>query len=498
MSSNDQNAPEAETNDAGPTDSANGPALKQEEGKPTKPSTPFFRKLRVFGAALLLVVIIILLGAGTYPYWRGEARMTLNFLNLNIRTLEHIIGVPQWMIDHGRESGQINGQQSPTVIASEQTSRAELEEKTPYTTYQESKPHSKSEAGYVAEKKGYKQTASRRVSERPDAPDNEQKMQTTANALASRMRGFEDWVLRLEGQLTGMNTRIAELEDELRLQTPDGTGEPFQQIYKLSEKVAALDSAIAEMKAIYEEQETKIAPEGMISTMVSLAERITAIETQVQVDNNSIGAIRNETSAVGSRLSVLNEQVTMLDALIKRANPAREQAALLLMSVNQLAIVAARGDPFVTQLKSIRAIAHGTIDFDDAIGRLEPHASKGTATLVTLRSQFTAVAMTAIRARDVGTSDGLVGEILTRIASLVTIRKVEAPSPGSVDKALAAADTALTSGDLSAAVSALRSLDGATGAAIESWLSDATDRLAVNRGIADLQAVALAALSAAG
>jgi hypothetical protein len=130
--------------------------------------------------------------------------------------------------------------------------------------------------------------------------------------------------------------------------------------------------------------------------------------------------------------------------------------------------------------------------------RLAPIARSGAPTLVRLRARFSEASSAAIRSRDVGPSEGVLGQTLSRLASLVTIRKIDDAGAGTVDGALAAADTALGVGDLAAAVMALEALDGAPGDAIAEWMEMARARLAVDGAIQDLRSAAVRVLAAAG
>ena len=125
-----------------------------------------------------------------------------------------------------------------------------------------------------------------------------------------------------------------------------------------------------------------------------------------------------------------------------------------------------------------------------ALDTLAAHAG-GVPSLAALRDRFAATAAAAVDASLVGSGEGVIGQALTRMASLVTVRRTTSDAGDGVDALLARAESALTAGDLTAAVAAMRKLTGAPAEVSAGWLADAEARLAVDAAVRALQARAL-------
>ncbi|MGE0725911.1 MAG: uroporphyrinogen-III synthase, partial [Alphaproteobacteria bacterium] len=78
-------------------------------------------------------------------------------------------------------------------------------------------------------------------------------------------------------------------------------------------------------------------------------------------------------------------------------------------------------------------------------------------------------------ARRPGAGD-FVDRTVERLASVVTVRRVDAPPAGTVDAAVATAERALASGDAAGALAALAPIRGAVAAAAPDWLAAAEAR----------------------
>jgi hypothetical protein len=152
----------------------------------------------------------------------------------------------------------------------------------------------------------------------------------------------------------------------------------------------------------------------------------------------------------------------------------------------------------LTQFDALRSVAVGEARLAKSFDLLAAHATKGVLTLALLRVEFSETSKAVIRSRDVGSAEGVLGQALSRVASLVTIRKIDSLGEKTVDGVLAATDAALGLGDLASAVAILETLDGAPGEASAGWLSNARARLEVDGALLELQAVALSALAVAG
>ena len=273
----------------------------------------------------------------------------------------------------------------------------------------------------------------------------------------------------------------------------------IEQLDAIATRLAGVENQQKKLAAATDTAPAKPTESGaLIGTVVGLAERVAAIETRGTTGALEISALRDDTLSLVSRVAGLDDEIKQVGVALKEDTPARDRATLLLLSVGQLAVTAASPRPYEAQLEAVRAIARDQDDLTGPLEQLMLHAVTGSPTLTALRTTFADASSAVIRSRDVGRSEGVLGETLSRVASLVTIRKVDDVGSGTVDGVLAAVDAALGSNDLAAAVSAAMALEGAPGEAIAPWLSIARARLAVDAALSDLQAAAIRALAAAG
>jgi hypothetical protein len=79
-------------------------------------------------------------------------------------------------------------------------------------------------------------------------------------------------------------------------------------------------------------------------------------------------------------------------------------------------------------------------------------------------------------------------QIVARLRSLVTIRRIDGDEQTPAEAAVAAAQRAMAGGDLKGAVVALDGLTGASQAAAQPWLKMAKERLAVEEALRQVAA----------
>ncbi|MBK8176266.1 MAG: hypothetical protein IPK66_13685 [Rhodospirillales bacterium] len=257
--------------------------------------------------------------------------------------------------------------------------------------------------------------------------------------------------------------------------------------------------------------------EQLSQTLEALASRIDSLEQGVSAVKKAVDrlAARDQITSpemiqdIGERVARLESQAAMavnvgqqLRALEASTTAARETASKLattVLAVGQLADTMASGTPFVRELAAVRAFGGDDTTIATAAASLEPIAAHGVPTMAALRNRFAAVADDAARAAPVVEGDGWSEQVVSRLASLVTVRRIgdNAVASGGVDGILAQAQTALSDGDLLTAVNALDQLEGAPAAAFEDWLQAANTRLQANEALSVIQQRAIARLTSA-
>ncbi|MBI1777674.1 MAG: uroporphyrinogen-III synthase [Proteobacteria bacterium] len=177
----------------------------------------------------------------------------------------------------------------------------------------------------------------------------------------------------------------------------------------------------------------------------------------------------------------LAERLIKLETAMAAERAASGRAAALLLAVVQLKAALAGSGGFAPELKAVRALAGEDGEITQAAGALEPRQQKGVASLEMLRQRFEDAAAAAIRAEIAGPDQGVIGEALNRVASLVSIRRRNATD--GLQGKLARAEKALEGGDLDGALLAQDGIQGPPGDALKAWIADARTRLAADRAI---------------
>lgn len=484
MSVSDENKSDAKDTPNKNVDAAPGPTIDHDPAETPKPS-PFVRKLKLYGALLGVLVVAVIAAAGTYPYWRANAVPVLERVGLDLEDLEKRLNIPRWAITHGRDEAAT----AATATANSAVTPAS-EPKTEPETESKPSPEAASPAAVAAPKP---------VSEPEPAP------LAVSEAWRDEIAAVADRLELVQERITRIEERLNALESATPAAQPNATSASLpSNVAEQLDNLAARLAELEEHRSVHENASpspaSAPAPDNgaLIATIVGLAERIAAMEGRGAEGASAVAALREDTRALANRLSGLDDKVGSVDAALAKETPERDRAALLLLSVGQLAVATSGAEAFQAQLEAVRAVSGGEAALADSLDRLVPYAATGAPTLVMLRSAFADVSDAVVRSRDVGAPEGVLGQTLSRVASLVTIRKVDGLAPETVDGALALADTALADGDLAAAVGALEKLTGAPGQTASTWLAKARARLAVDGAVSDLQTAAIRALAAAG
>ena len=322
--------------------------------------------------------------------------------------------------------------------------------------------------------------------------------------------------------------RVAALMDRLgvleeKVQTTDtGTDQPvatFEELEQAREKLSAeLATVIQRLETV--EQSVKGVErmaaavgsgggtDGAEQSLRALAERVDTIEQSA------------ESGPVGERLDTLEQQTraaeeslsheTQLIADVKRRIDGLEAerlgaetglssgASALILAIGQLRDAVRQGHAFTAELNSAIAVAPDDLNAGAMIAVLQAHAETGVATLTGLRNSFADVAIAVLQADRRMAGDGWLSEAVNRLASLVTIRRVDDSAPaGSTDADIGRAEANLAIGDLAAAIDVLEGLSGPGADAAQSWLAQARATAAVQQALTQLNSIAIAQLSAA-
>jgi hypothetical protein len=240
-----------------------------------------------------------------------------------------------------------------------------------------------------------------------------------------------------------------------------------------------------------------------------LSQRIGALEQapRVPAEDPRVAALTTKTDQLAEQVAALHaasgdsaemeQKVERAEAAAKSAQDAaarRQSAEALLMVAGQLRDAVERGGPYAIELAAARKVAPAATGA--ALDALAPEADRGVERRATLVDDFAPVAAAIGRAALVpAEGDDIWSRLKREAAKLVIVRRVD--SEGDDPMSIAArAEKALKAGDLAGAVKTLQALGGEPADAAKAWIARAQQRLAAERGLADLAASTSVALSA--
>lgn len=278
--------------------------------------------------------------------------------------------------------------------------------------------------------------------------------------------GLGPMAAKLSERLQGLTDRIAAIEERPQA-APDLAG-----------RVAALEQRPTP---------AAVAPERL----EAMQNRVDGVSGRLdeEVRKSAEDVIRLET-----RLGSIDGRLAELAKSLAATRGSREKAGAFLLAANQLAAAAATSGGFGAELGAVRAAAPADPAVAAALEALAARAG-GVPSLAVLRDHFARTATAAVDASVVGSGEGVIGQALTRVASLVTIRRTATDADDSLDGMLLRAEAALAAGDLPGAIAAVRRLDGDPAKAAAGWLADAEARAAVDAAVRAVQAKSLAGVA---
>lgn len=290
----------------------------------------------------------------------------------------------------------------------------------------------------------------------------------------------------LEARVGTMAQRLAAVSDEVaivRETLGSSGGEGLGPIAnRLSDRLQGLSGRVDAL------EQAPAAPTVSPERLDALQSRLDTVSGKLdtEVHTSAEDVVQMET-----RLASLQGRLDQMAKALENTRSGREKAGAFLLAANQLAATAGTSTGFEAELGALRATAPADPEVSAALETLGRHAG-GAPSLAVLRGRFPKIASAAVNASVVGSGEGVIGQALTRMASLVTIRRIDSADGDGLDAHLVQAESALAAGDLTAAVAAVQKLDGGPAKVAAPWLVDAEARVVVDAAVRTLQARALA------
>ena len=225
--------------------------------------------------------------------------------------------------------------------------------------------------------------------------------------------------------------------------------------------------------------------------LTNLDNRVASLENRPAPDASAaVAPLASQVQQLGVRLDQIDKQLGQLarDAASNAESPQR----VLMVALASLGNAVAGSRPFGAELASVEALGRNRPGWAAALQPLEAPAKTGIPSVAVLTQRFTNDVAPAILRADASAASrqqSLGEAMLTRLKSLVIIRRVDGTSSADNDptsRAVDEAQAALNKGDLAGAVKALGVVHGAAAEAAEPWLKDTQLRLEAEQTIAKL------------
>lgn len=287
----------------------------------------------------------------------------------------------------------------------------------------------------------------------------------SADQLSALQGALEGRVEQLSDRLASLETRLAALADRPAASAGSAGSELGEE----------LDALRAEVQSLRQES----AGDG-------LADRITALQNQIEATNARLDAAAEIGSAAAEALAAVNQRLGAIERRLDAQSDESARHAALLLAVSRLRAEVQRAQPFRQALAAVESIGGESLAMAGAwLETLKTHAARGVPTRAGLESAFAGVIESALDRNPAADGDWW-DSAQAEISRIVRIRRVGADAEGDApDAVLARAEAALEAGDLARAADQLAPL-GDSVPAVSNWLREARARLAVDQAIGKL------------
>jgi hypothetical protein len=237
---------------------------------------------------------------------------------------------------------------------------------------------------------------------------------------------------------------------------------------------------------------------GQAGAMVQqLDRRLAALEAKPAAPAGEIADLRQQLAKLAPAVADLTARV----AAVEKAAPAQSAAdptdSALLLTLLRIRDAVEVARPFATEYDAFAALAQARPEVAAAAAPLAEPAKTGVASRAVLIARLHRLAGVIATAEAPPAEPDWSDKVLARLRGLVTIRRIDGAGQSEPEAAVSAAERALRSGDLAAAIATLDWLAGPPAEAARPWLETARQRLAVEAALARVEELLTARLGMA-
>ena len=316
-------------------------------------------------------------------------------------------------------------------------------------------------------------------------------------AVQDQLAGTAVFSKSLQRENSALAIRITDIL--VRLQVRDAEIEAAQSRIEEMEKragdlrtlLARRESALADMRAANTEgAETALENAALKSQITALDKSLAAEqEARAAAEAAQQKAERQAAARAGTAAKLaatVNDSAGKIAALEKNLDDARRVVVVagkndaIAVAAKKLRNALASNASFTTEFQALKNMAGEVPAIAGALVSIEPLAFSGVATQGDLLARLPATVAAIVAAARQPKNDGWIDRSIAKLASFVTIRRIDGKGSGA-DAIVARAEIAARRGDLTTAINELSGLRGPGAGAAAGWLKSARNRLALAR-----------------
>jgi hypothetical protein len=295
---------------------------------------------------------------------------------------------------------------------------------------------------------------------------------------------WQSWLLpptsAEQAALVNLQARLDALETSARRPPPTGA------VQDLESRRAEVSAPVQDLMMRLDKLDQQVRDLGRKAEVATAQEPVAAEETE------RIQTLSADNDRLNSAVASLEKKIGTLEKAQTQVVADRDKRRLM-EALDRLRESLRGAAPFAEELKGLRTVSADNTEIGRLLSELEPFATAGIPTLLTLQRRFEGTATRISQAGGAGDGVDILDKAINRLKSLVTIRRLGGAGGEDLDSRLAAAAEELDGGNLLGAVGRLDTLTGPAAEAARPWVAEARARLLAEKAMAALhvQSVAL-------
>ena len=231
--------------------------------------------------------------------------------------------------------------------------------------------------------------------------------------------------------------------------------------------------------------------------LTTLIDRVAILEREESTMMATINEIQQVLSQQEKNVSVVSDRlVSEIESLNRREINEGDktlQSPMIVFSLGHLLATIRQERPFTIQLESLRLNSNGKLEIEKHIDQLDKYAATGIPNLSSLLKKLELIKYNQLRHEEMK-RNGILSGVLSKIKSLVKIRKIQGSDFKSIPIAIDAAVEALRFGNLKLAIGYLKKLEPSLSGELKGWLKEAEGLSILETIVPKLEGLVLAKL----